>query len=190
MESEVQLVVVGKRFSVRAVAYIIDVVALYGSNYVAGSIGGVALGIMLAFSGREFSVDEQSLQCLDILSGLFLSVLYFTVFEWLYGAIPGKLILGMRVVKDNGEPCDIRAAFTRALLRFIDGLFFGIPAYASMKHPLYQRIGDKTAKTLVVSYKESMIRQARAWWWFLVAGGLYLTLASITVALLVSFALR
>ena len=119
-----------------------------------------------------------------------LSIVYFTIFEWLYGATLGKLILGLRVVKESGEPCDFRVSFVRALYRFIDGLFFGIPAYRSMKSPLYQRIGDKKAQTVVVGSKEPIIQAPRAWWWFLVATVLYLTTATVLVILLLGMALR
>jgi len=167
---------------------------MYGSNYTAGTLGGLALGIMLGIvfilTGREFYFSEESVQCLDFVSGLVLSVLYFTIFEWLYGATLGKLILGLRVVKESGKPCDLRAAFIRALYRFIDGFFFALPAYRSMKSPLYQRIGDKKAQTIVVGSKEPVIQQPRAWWWFLVAVVLYLALATIVAVLLVSMALR
>lgn len=159
----------GKKFGIRAGAYIIDVIifniAYFGLMFVFSFVVAVAFAI----SGREFLVDQRSTQCQDIVIGLIIFVLDFTIFEWLYGATPGKIILGMRVVKENGEPCDFKAALIRALLRIIDGLFFGIPAYASMKHPLYQRIGDKSAKTIVVGKRELIIQRPREWWWLLVA---------------------
>ncbi|TET52239.1 MAG: hypothetical protein E3J64_05540 [Anaerolineales bacterium] len=41
--------VVGKRFSARAAAYLLDLGALYGLNYVAGSVGGFVFGVALGF---------------------------------------------------------------------------------------------------------------------------------------------
>jgi len=180
----------GKKFGVRAGAYIIDVVALYVSNLATGLVVGTILGIVLVLTGRRFYLDNQVLQGWNLLRGLVLSTLYFVVFEWLYGATLGKLILGMRVVRPNGEPCGLGAAIIRALLRYVDGLFFALLAYASMKHPLYQRIGDKAAKTIVIGSKDPAVRKPRAWWWFLIATGLYLTLTATIVILALIAALR
>lgn len=175
----------GKTFGIRAGAYIIDSVVYVILNYAIQFVEFFLVGIVLYLSGREFSIDEQSSQGLSFMAGLALFFLYFVIFESLYGATPGKLILGMRVIREDGRPCGLGAALLRGLLRFIDGLFFGIPAYASMKEPLYQRIGDKSAKTLVVSSQDATIRQGRVWWWFLIASGLYLALDSIVSMFLV-----
>lgn len=185
----------GKGFGIRAVAYVIDSIVMYASNYVAGTLGGLTLGMVLGIvftlTGRDFYINEESLQCLVSIGGLVLSVLYFATFEWLYGATFGKLVLGLRVVKENGGPCDLKASFIRALYRFIDGLLFGILAYTSMNSSLLkQRIGDKKAQTIVVGSKDPIIQQPRAWWWFLVAVVLYLPLAVIMAILLISTALR
>jgi uncharacterized RDD family membrane protein YckC/sugar lactone lactonase YvrE len=173
----------GKRFGVRAGAYVIDAVAFYVLTSIATFVVVVCLSVVLSLAGRELYFEESS-QCLDLLAGLVLSALYFASFEWLYGASLGKLILRMRVVMESGEQCTLGAALIRAGLRYVDGLFFGIPAYASMKAPLYQRIGDKSAKTMVVDSKDPAIRQRRAGWWFVVAAVLYLALDSIISLLL------
>ncbi len=60
----------------------------------------------------------------------------------------------------------------RGLYRLIDGLFFTIPAQMSMQYPLFQRLGDKKAKTVVVGARDPSFHQARAWWWLLVAAAL------------------
>lgn len=169
----------GKKFSTRAGAYIIDSIVFYVTNLGVGFSAGLVIGLALALSGRAYTVQSQQNQILGTILGLVLFVLYFTVFEGLYGATLGKLLLGMRVVKEGCQGCGLGAAFIRGLLRYIDGFFFAIPAYLSMKAPLFQRIGDKAAKTIVVDAKETYIQQPRAWWWFLVAALIYLALAAI-----------
>jgi hypothetical protein len=52
-----------------------------------------------------------------------------------------------------------------------------------MKAPLYQRLGDKTAKTIVVGSHDPIIRQPRDWWWFLVATGLWVAVDTIGTAI-------
>lgn len=99
-------------------------------------------------------------------------------------------MLSMHVVKESGEPCDFKAALIRALFRYIDGLFFGIPAYYSMKTPLYQRIGDKQARTIVIGAKDVVIQRQRAWWWFFVATAVYLALNAAIALIIVIAAIR
>lgn len=88
---------------------------------------------------------------LDAGSVTLLPALYFIGYEWLFGATPGKAILRMRVVRTDGRACGLIAAFVRHLLRPIDSLIFCLPALISMREPLNQRIGDRAARTLVVS---------------------------------------
>jgi uncharacterized RDD family membrane protein YckC len=90
----------------------------------------------------------------------------------------------MRVIKENGDPCDFKAAAVRGLMRFIDGLFLGIVAFANMHEPLYQRLGDKSASTIVVSAKEENIRMHRPWWRFIVASGIYFLVYTVYLFIL------
>ncbi|RPI87163.1 MAG: RDD family protein [Chloroflexi bacterium] len=164
----------GKRFGARAGAYLIDLAVIWIATIAISLVIGIILGFVFALMGRALVFTEQRFRVLDFLIGLIMSTLYFTSFEWLYGATPGKLALRMRVVMEDGRPCTFGAAFIRALLRYIDGLFFGIPAYMSMKEPLLQRIGDKAARTIVADTRHPSIQPARAWWWFVVALSAYL----------------
>ncbi len=169
----------GKGFGVRAGAYVIDVAVIWIITIAISFIMGIILGIVFLAMGRELIFAEQQVRAFDFLIGFITSTLYFIIFEWLCGATPGKLLLGMRVIMEDGKNCTFGAACIRALLRYIDGLLFGIPAYASMKEPLLQRIGDKAAKTIVVGAKDSFIKNAREWWWFILALGVYLGMETV-----------
>jgi uncharacterized RDD family membrane protein YckC len=173
--------VAGKGFGIRAGAYVIDVVVLWITSIAMSFAIGLVLGIVYIVIGQELVFSEQGVRALDLLIGLITSTLYFITFEWLYGATPGKLILGMRVIMQDGRNCTLGAACIRAVLRYIDGLFFGIPAYFSMKEPLLQRMGDKAAKTVVVSAKDPFIQHTREWWWLILALGIYLGLEFLAV---------
>src|SRR5687767_13196272 len=108
--------VIGKTFGIRAWAYIIDLVILFIVNYAVTFATGVFVGIVLTIMRREFQVaDEQSMQSTYLIVGLFQTAIYFAVFEWLYGASVGKLVLGMRVVMENGDPCSLGGALIRGL---------------------------------------------------------------------------
>jgi uncharacterized RDD family membrane protein YckC len=180
----------GKRFGIRAVAYIIDSVIYLAVNYGVLFVVGLVIGMALALSGRQFTVDEQSTKWLNYAVSFVLAMLYFAIFEWLYGATPGKLILGMRVVQEDGGPCSLKAALIRGLLRIIDGFIFGAVAYSFMSAPLYQRLGDKNAETVVVSSQEGLIQPGRAWWWFLIASGIYLAVNVIVAFLQIMAMIR
>lgn len=81
---------------------------------------------------------------------------YMVLFEVLnQGRTPGKYWLGLRVVHDDGTPIGWTSSLTRNLLRFVDMLPFGyfLGALSCLGHPLFKRLGDLAAGTLVI-YQE------------------------------------
>jgi uncharacterized RDD family membrane protein YckC len=174
----------GKSFGIRAGAYIIDSIVVFIINLAMGLVAGLLIGIIYAvITGRVPVFSEQGNQILNIFISFVLTTIYFTLFEWLYGATPGKLILKMRVIQENGSACGLGSAFTRALLRIIDGLVLGLVAYQSMEAPRYQRVGDKSAKTIVVGAKDPVILEPRPGWGFLAAAVSYLAINGIVTLL-------
>jgi len=98
-------------------------------------------------------------------TGVFVLVLflinwwYMVLFEVLHqGRTPGKQIMGLRVVHDDGTPVGWSASLLRNLLRFVDMLPFGysVGAFACLQHPLFKRLGDLAAGTLVI-YRDAPI---------------------------------
>jgi uncharacterized RDD family membrane protein YckC len=90
----------------------------------------------------------------------FLLILYFFL-EWFYpvafelgrsGATPGKSIMGIKVVMDNGLPVTPAASFTRNLLRVADFLpfLFGAAIVSMLLRQDSKRLGDLAAATVVV----------------------------------------
>jgi len=84
---------------------------------------------------------------------------YMVLFEVLnQGRTPGKKIMGLRVVHDDGTPIGWGASLIRNLLRFVDmlpfGYFFG--AVSCLQHPMFKRLGDLAAGTLVI-YRDAPI---------------------------------
>jgi uncharacterized RDD family membrane protein YckC len=161
----------GKGFGRRAVAYIIDLLILSALNF----IGFVAVFIFLTllmlvifYPNSEVTsflekVSTPGRASLLLVSSL-ISLVYFVSFEGIYGATPGKLILGMRVINEkDGQPCNLKSALHRGLWRFIDGLLFGVIAYTNMEAPLQQRLGDKKAGTIVVGKDAPVIQETRRW---------------------------
>jgi uncharacterized RDD family membrane protein YckC len=74
------------------------------------------------------------------------------------GRTLGKLVMGLRVVRDDGGPITSRHALTRALVGFVEiYLLSGIPSLvASVVSPRCKRLGDLAAGTYVVTQRSRM----------------------------------
>lgn len=92
-----------------------------------------------------------------LLSAFFLEWLYPAVCEvWFSGATPGKKVMGLQVVHDDGTPVAWPAALVRNLLRAVDflPLLYGAGLVSILVSRDFKRLGDVVAGTLVV-YRES-----------------------------------
>jgi uncharacterized RDD family membrane protein YckC len=95
--------------------------------------------------------------------GLFLIALFLV--EWLYpvlfevrrGATPGKKMMGLTVVHDNGTPIGWPASMIRNLLRVIDffPLLYGAGLLSMLINRQFKRLGDLAAGTLVVYVEQA-----------------------------------
>jgi uncharacterized RDD family membrane protein YckC len=151
-----------KNFNARANAYGIDFLIVLGLILLIG-FGGVALFSRFAGAfGYELVATPQT--SLDRLTDRGVSVLlffvYYAIFEAIFGATPGKLILHMRVVMTDGRPVTLWAAIVRGVVRIVpDAILSGVPAWLSMrKSPQQQRLGDRWARTVVVDSRDPGIR--------------------------------
>ncbi len=71
--------------------------------------------------------------------------------EWLWnGRTVGKAFLGIRVVRDNGQPIGFWEAFGRNLLRVLDVYVSGIGLLCMMFNRREKRFGDFIAGTVVI----------------------------------------
>jgi uncharacterized RDD family membrane protein YckC len=88
-------------------------------------------------------------------------LLFYFLLEWFYpvvfelsrsGATPGKSVVGLKVVMDDGLPVTPAASFTRNLLRVADFLpfAFGAAIVSMLLRHDCKRLGDLAAATLVV----------------------------------------
>src|SRR5438477_2332120 len=86
---------------------------------------------------------------------------YFIVFEWLWnGQTPGKRLLKLRVIRDDGRPITLWEAIARNLLRIFDAApGFLLPVYSVGLVVIFlsnrdQRVGDIFAGTVVVRERQ------------------------------------
>jgi len=123
--------------AVRGLAYLIDL-SIRAVFYLAVGItvslmGGVGKAIMLI--------------------GLFLVEWFYPVlFEVYRGCTPGKKLLGLTVLHDDGTPVSWSASLLRNLLRTVDILpsFYLVGLITMVLHPQFKRLGDLAAGTVVI----------------------------------------
>lgn len=140
-------------FGRRAGGRIIDLLVGQGTGLVAGVLAAVSLVVLermgVARAGWATRMDPGF--GFNLLAGFVSSVLGAAVGTWLCGATVGKALLGMRVVRTDGQRAGLGANLVRELGYFIDALFFGLVAKSAMDgSPLQQRFGDQWAGTTVV----------------------------------------
>lgn len=123
---------------VRAIAFLFDtsfkLVIQLTCYYLLKQLGGSGLGLFMLVI---FSLDW----------------LYSVMFEVLWrGKTPGKAIMGIQVIHEDGTPVSWSASMLRNLIRFIDLLPFayqvGLITMLLTRH--FKRLGDLVAGTLVV----------------------------------------
>lgn len=123
----------------RAVAVIIDFVILFAIGWgIAAVTGNTTAGGFEMEGAPAF-----------LMFGLWL--VYLIGSEAVVGATIGKLLVGIKVVMEDGAPIDLGAAVVRNVLRIVDGLFvYLVGAILVWRSPTRQRVGDRAANTVVV----------------------------------------
>jgi uncharacterized RDD family membrane protein YckC len=123
---------------IRFVSLLIDSIILGIIDVVLGSILGV------------FSGSPDNAWWWWILSFVIM-LAYFTYLEGTRGQSIGKMVTKIKVVREDGGKIDMNQAFTRNILRIIDGLFaYLVGAILIWRSKNKQRLGDSIGKTVVV----------------------------------------
>jgi len=124
----------------RLLAAIVDVIALI----VLALVAAVALG------GLDVAIDERTGRILLVAVAVTVTVVLPTTVETLSrGRSVGKLVAGVRIVRDDGGPITFRQAFVRALTG-VGELWLSLGSVAvicSIAHPRGKRVGDVLAGT-------------------------------------------
>jgi uncharacterized RDD family membrane protein YckC len=132
------------------------------ATIVDGLIFGALFTVMLMLFGTvttianvgpfDWNVSTISMPALPSLLYAVIVVLYYILLEGYLGQTFGKMVLGIKVVReDNGEVPGLGGATIRTLFRIVDGLFSYLVAFiAVLISGKNQRLGDMAAHTLVV----------------------------------------
>ncbi len=134
---------------IRFAAQLIDGVLLFFVYFI------IALPLTFIFGVASYTGGYDSSGPLSLLLQLILAVIgfvYFVIMEGTAGKTVGKMVCGIRVVKEDGSPCDMHASFIRNILRIVDSLPFAylVGVILISGSDKKQRLGDRTAKTVVV----------------------------------------
>lgn len=152
----------------RGLARGIDTIVYFFAHLLAGGFLGLLLGVAIA-TGIVSGVTEGGLGAFGVLLGI--ALIFFFVFQWslattvelwMRGQTPGKWLLGLRTVRDDGGALTLVPALLRNLLR-VDS--FPVVALLDLVvmflHPSSKRLGDLAAGTVVVD--EGRPAMARTW---------------------------
>lgn len=148
---------------VRALSALIDITVI---------VIGYLMGLML-WAATLSQLDDAATAAILVIFTVLVLVGYPLVFETATrGRSIGKIVMGLRVVSDDGGPERFRQALFRALASVVEiWMFFGSPAViASVVSPKAQRIGDIFAGTVVISERglrvaaPPVMPPSLAWW--------------------------
>lgn len=141
----------GVSFGPRLAARIIDLMV----HYIAGFVGAMLFGLLLALAsgGRPPAYILQRLSQHSIaatVAAILGWIAYNVICTSISGSTPGKLLISMQVIQDDGSPCRPASAIRRELGFFVDAMVFGLVAYFVMRRdPQQKRLGDGWADTIV-----------------------------------------
>ncbi|MDX2479611.1 MAG: RDD family protein, partial [Desulfuromusa sp.] len=133
-------------------AFVFDFVllAIVGISFVVAAEAAISIGETRLLPSLETLID---LSVPYFLVLFFLAFGYFTLFHFLAGQTPGKMLTGLRVETTEGEPL----AFAQAFLRSVGGLLQLLPAglgyLVILTNPERRGWNDRLAGTRVVALR-------------------------------------
>ena len=143
----------GNRFIACAIDHAIQVGVL-----ITVAIVFVIISDASSFGSRLASAPKWVIALLVIMQFVIING-YFAIFEWAWsGQTPGKRIMKLRVIREDGRPISFYEAMVRNLLRVIDFIvppFYSVGLVSVFATSRDQRVGDLVAGTVVVREREA-----------------------------------
>lgn len=135
----------------RAAAFIIDQIILLIVNIA------IIIGLILMLNGSFMDFLSADMPSYLFAGAIILIFIirwgYFFVFEYFSGGrTPGKKMVGIRVIQENGHSITLLSSMIRNLLRIIDSLPLNylVGMLMIFFHSRHKRLGDLVAGTIVV----------------------------------------
>jgi hypothetical protein len=114
--------------------------------------------VIIPFADDRTYYVEDAIAFLGLGATLAWFVLVLVVWQGRRGVTPGKLLVGLRVIDEAGQPPGPGRAFGRSILWVVDGAPWIIPlvgAITGLTTPGHRRVGDMAAKTFVVARRDA-----------------------------------
>ncbi len=147
---------IGNRFIAVAIDHFIQYFSIFLVVWVSMSISGIGGSGEGVYDQIMTEMPKWTLAILIVIVSLLFSG-YFILFEWLMnGQTPGKRLMKLRVIREDGRPITLWEAIARNLLRIFDAVpGFVIPIYSVGLISIFmsgrdQRVGDFFAGTVVI----------------------------------------
>lgn len=149
---EFALASIGNRFLAVAIDHFLQYLGIFLIGWLVYSVTSIG-----STAEEAFSEMPNWTKAILILAAFMVFAGYFVLFEWLWnGQTPGKRLLKLRVIRDDGRPITLWEAIARNLLRICDAApGFIVPVYSVGLVTIFlsgrdQRLGDVFAGTVVV----------------------------------------
>ena len=148
---------IGNRFLAVAIDHVIQYTVMIVLTIVFFNV--TNFGSAMSEAGMTYVFNEMPKWTIAILIIVLFLVFagYFIFFEWLWnGQTPGKKLLKLRVIREDGRPITLWEAMARNLLRIFDAIpGFILPVYSIGLITIFantrdQRVGDIFAGTVVI----------------------------------------
>jgi uncharacterized RDD family membrane protein YckC len=148
---------IGNRFLAVTIDHSIQFLSMFLVGWIFLSITGFGQDTFEGSVSQVFTEMPKWTIAIMIMVIFVIFAAYFIVFEWLWnGQTPGKRLLKLRVIREDGRPLTLWEAIARNLLRIFDAVpGFVIPIYSMGLIVIFlsnrdQRVGDIFAGTVVV----------------------------------------
>jgi uncharacterized RDD family membrane protein YckC len=149
----------------RMIAYLIDFmilsVALAAINYLFLTV----IASTSRYGGDPPTVVIAILIAINAI--LFLFGGYFILFEFLMkGMTPGKSMMGIRVIQENGAHASLQSIILRNIFRIVECHFpfqYALGAMILIFNPKTQRLGDSVSGTIVIKERKGMTAANYRW---------------------------
>jgi len=157
VQLEFALASIGNRFLAVAIDHFLQYLSMFIIAWIMLSLAGFSSSDVADASEKIVKEMPKWVVAILILA-LFLTFAgYFILFEWLWnGQTPGKRLLKLRVIREDGRPLTLWEAIARNLLRIGDAVpGFIVPVYSVGLIVIFlsnrdQRLGDIFAGTVVI----------------------------------------
>jgi uncharacterized RDD family membrane protein YckC len=154
---EFALASIGNRFLAVTVDHFIQYLSMFLLAWLFLSLAGISSSQVADASGQLLMEMPKWTIAIMIIVLFLMFAGYFIVFEWLWnGQTPGKRLLKLRVIREDGRPLNLWEAIARNLLRICDAVpGFILPVYSVGLIVIFlsgrdQRVGDIFAGTVVI----------------------------------------